>query len=73
MNECQVSGRYDKTVDAAPGGGGMMSAPGSVPCPLYPTSCSCGHIPIADIQRALLHESNRGEHTLPPRIRATDH
>lgn len=60
-NECQVSGRYDIPVAAAPDSGGMMSAPGSLPCPLYPSMCSCGHIAIADIQRALLHESNRGK------------
>ena len=58
-NECQVSGRYDKTVDAE-GDGGLASAPGSLCCPLFPSDCSCGHIPLATIQRALLHESNRG-------------
>eukprot|EP01043_Picozoa_sp_COSAG02_P031914 COSAG02_NODE_2108_length_9809_cov_4.022966_1_plen_521_part_10 len=59
-NECQVGGRYDKSIDTD-SGSGMMSAPGSLPCPLYPSECSCGHIPLADIQRALLHGSNRGE------------
>ena len=58
-NECQVGGRYDKSIDTA-SGSGLMSAPGSLPCPLYPSQCSCGHIPLAAIQRALLHESNRG-------------
>lgn len=59
-NECQVGGRYDKSIETD-SGSGLMSAPGSLPCPLYPSQCSCGHIPLAEIQRALLHESNRGE------------
>lgn len=59
-NECQVGGRYDATITIATTGG-MPSASGSLPCPLYPMQCSCGHIPLTDILRALLHESNRGE------------
>jgi hypothetical protein len=60
MNECQQGGRYDAPIESG-AGGGMMSAQGSLPCPNYPQSCSCAHIPIAEIQRALLHTSNRGE------------
>jgi hypothetical protein len=56
-NECQVTGRFDKTVD---GGDHNPSEPGSVPCPLFPQACSCGHIPLRDVQEALLHPDNRG-------------
>ena len=38
-----------------------LSAPGSLPCPMFPDLCSCGHIPLSEIQRATLHHSNRGE------------
>ena len=58
-NECQVGGRYDASINAT-ADSGVMSAPGSMPCPLYPSQCTCGHIPLADILRALLHDSNRG-------------
>ena len=58
-NECQVGGRYDASINATTDSG-VMSAPGSLPCPLYPSQCTCGHIPLAEILRALLHDSNRG-------------
>ena len=58
-NECQVGGRYDKAIEAP---GGSTSPPGSLPCPNFGAhgSCSVAHIPLADIQRAMLHPDNRG-------------
>jgi hypothetical protein len=50
-NECSVGGRYDAEIGASPSG--------SLPCPLFPQSCDCGHIPLVKIQRSLLHRSNR--------------
>ena len=51
-NECPGEGRYMKDLDGSP--------PGSLPCPLFPQECNCGHIPLPAIQRALLHTANRG-------------
>eukprot|EP01043_Picozoa_sp_COSAG02_P003480 COSAG02_NODE_85_length_39411_cov_50.018493_7_plen_1295_part_00 len=59
-NECQVGGRFDKQIEAS-GAGGMMSAPGSLPCPLFPQACGNGHYKLLEIQRALLDDANRGE------------
>ena len=56
-NECQVGGRYDKEVA---GENGRVSEPGSLPCVLFPQSCSTGHIALRTIQRAMLHPKNRG-------------
>jgi hypothetical protein len=38
-----------------------MSEPGSLPCPMFPHSCQCAHVPLSSIQRALLHPDNRGD------------
>ena len=66
-NECQIGGRFDcdlqHNVPGAQGGSRavtLVSEPGSLPCPLFPQDCSCGHIPLRTIQRAMLHPSNRG-------------
>jgi hypothetical protein len=55
----QVGGRFDAEV--AGGGGPEMSEPGSLPCPMFPHSCQCAHVPLSSIQRALLHPDNRGD------------
>ena len=75
-NECQVGGRFDRHVsgdgDAEVGAAAhgaspaaavatTASAPGSLPCPLYPQACNCAHISLYNIQRALLHPDNRGK------------
>jgi hypothetical protein len=71
-NECQVGGRFDSEVRGQGQGDGdgaaasgtapsPLSAAGSLPCPLFPQSCSCGHIPLHVIQRAMLHRMNRGQ------------
>ena len=51
-NECPGEGRYMRDMDGSP--------PGSLPCPLFPQGCNCGHIPLPRIQKALLHRENRG-------------
>ena len=53
VRECQVGGRYDKQV-------GTTSPAGSLPCPSFPQGCTCGHISLGKIQRALLHPACRG-------------
>ena len=66
-NECQIGGRFDADLrhnaQAPATFGGtvaLVSEPGSLPCPLFPQDCSCGHIPLRTIQRAMLHPRNRG-------------
>ena len=59
-HECAVGGRYDRTVAAPAGSGGEPSNAGSLPCPMFPSGCSVGHIALVEIQRALLHPRNRG-------------
>eukprot|EP01043_Picozoa_sp_COSAG02_P047879 COSAG02_NODE_4636_length_5143_cov_4.342585_2_plen_953_part_00 len=56
-HECAVGGRYDRTVVSP---SGKPSEPGSLPCPMFPNGCGVGHIPLVEIQRALLHPRNRG-------------
>ena len=56
-NECAVGGRYDAEIRPETT---LYSPAGSLPCPLYPQGCTRGHIPLVQIQRALLHRSNRG-------------
>eukprot|EP01045_Picozoa_sp_COSAG04_P030771 COSAG04_NODE_5462_length_1610_cov_1.245533_1_plen_497_part_01 len=51
-NECQIGGRYDQDME--------NSGPGSLPCALFPQSCSRGHISLHTVQRAMLHRRNRG-------------
>ena len=51
-NECPGEGRYMRNMDGSPSG--------SLPCPLFPQGCTCGHIPLPRIQKALLHSENRG-------------
>ena len=57
-NEC-VGGRYSSELHGATDGADG-SPWGSLPCPLFPQGCSIGHVPLAEIQRALLHPGNRG-------------
>lgn len=61
-NECQIGGRFDTDLrhrlDGAPEE--RVSAPGSLPCPLFPQSCATGHIALSVIQRAMLSRRNRG-------------
>ena len=56
-NECSIGGRYDRTISSP---SSQPSEPGSLPCPMFPSGCDVGHIPLVDIQRALLHPKNRG-------------
>ncbi len=56
-NEC-AGGRYESEVAGA--NGAPDSAAGSLPCPLFPQGCATAHIPLAQIQRALLDRRNRG-------------
>ena len=55
-NECQQGGRFDSDVRT----GSAISEPGSLPCPLFPQDCRCGHTPLHQIRRAMLHPRNRG-------------
>lgn len=58
-NECQQGGRYDLGIGDERALTGSSPA-GSLPCPLFPQDCNCGHIPLVQIGRALLHKENRG-------------
>lgn len=70
--EVQVSGRYDKHIEAESPAVGV-SEPGSLPCPLFPQMCACGHIPLHTIQRALLHPSNRGRDGAEEDVNSSGH
>lgn len=59
-NECQIGGRFDADLNVAVEDQQRQSAPGSLPCPMFPQGCSCGHISLHEIQRAMLHRRNRG-------------
>ncbi len=62
-NECQQGGRFDSDLRfPAAELAERISPPGSLPCPLFPQNCSCGHIPLFAIQRAMLARRNRGRH-----------
>ena len=62
VNECQQGGRFDSDLrfPATELAEARFSSPGSLPCPLFPQNCACGHIPLFAIQRAMLARRNRG-------------
>jgi hypothetical protein len=79
-NECQVGGRYDSSIcpppaaaGAAPDPAAVGSPPGSLPCPLFPQGCAVGHVSLVEIQRAMLHGSNRGPDGEHEDIRSEGH
>ena len=69
-NECQVGGRFDKTVA---GENGRLTEPGSLPCALFPQMCTNGHIPLRTIQRAMLHPANRGRDGADEDVHSSGH
>lgn len=69
IHECQQGGRFDSEVRA----GDAVSEPGSLPCPRFPQECSCGHIPLHMIQRAMLHPHNRGRDGAEEDVHSSGH
>lgn len=59
-NECQIGGRFDTDLSVTVEDKQRKSAPGSLPCPMFPQGCSCGHISLHEIQKAMLDRRNRG-------------
>ena len=57
--ECVPMGRCNRLLSSSQAEF-KPSLPGSLPCPMFPLSCSVGCIAHDDIQRALRHPLNRG-------------
>ena len=48
-NECEQNERMDKVIRGEGEQLGLLSAAGSLPCPMFPQMCECGHVPLFQV------------------------